>query len=139
MEQNLRVQEKLFKDQIEISVKLGNTHQLIENAQADQNCHRWTAFVVFEDQLLHQNCHKFIEKVHFGMHPTFGQEYVVGTVSPSKPVSISRIGWGYFNIPITIFWTEPTKLQNITIDHMLCFEGTGKARVVKFQMNKTRV
>ena len=73
------------------------------------------------------------------MHPTFNCEYRIGVSRPGQQIDIMSVGWGFFNIPMTIFFTKSLKKEEITIDHMLSFDGNGKSRVVNILMNKKRV
>ena len=51
------------------------------------------------------------------MHPSFGCEYIVARSSANSQVAIHKVGWGYFDIPMTIFWSKNLNLQNVIIDH----------------------
>ena len=51
-------------------------------------------FVKFEDSNFDANM--LIEKVRFGLHPTFGMEYRDIHTSPNRSFEMKYIGWGTF-------------------------------------------
>ena len=66
---------------------------------------------------------KYVEKVKFGLHPSFGvTEFNV----KSAPFEMKRLGWGTFEIPIEIYFRRDTgRRETLKVDHMLSFEGKG--------------
>ena len=66
---------------------------------------------------------KFIEKVRFGLHPTFGCEHRDVRANSSGTFDLTYIGWGYFDMPITIYWQKSTGIaqEPTTINHTLNF------------------
>jgi len=54
---------------------------------------------------------RIIEKVRFGLHPTFGAEYMDVRAGPSQKFEMSMTGWGTFDIPVTIHFRRDLCLQ----------------------------
>ena len=51
--------------------------------------------------------------------------------------SITYTGWGYFEVPMTIYWRKISgKKESLTIDHMLNFDGKGKWKQVTIPFDK---
>lgn len=130
IEEHRKTQEQYEK----IKILYGNHHELITNpkqSRSDSECvnrHKWTCFVEIAGT---NNTSKIIEKVSFGMHPTFGCTEVVIT---RNPFSISRIGWGTFEIPIKIYFKNIK--QTLTLNHYLSFDGSGKINVHLMKIKK---
>ena len=109
---NLRNQRVLYSDLVDVEMLLGNTHEELEvvdnvlvqqhRSKDKQNKHKWTVFVQFCDENLQRNLHKLIHKVIFELHPTFKGHMREVITRPRKLVQVSGIGYGFFNIPITI-------------------------------------
>jgi hypothetical protein len=139
-----------FGDFTEIELIYGNEHQTLNTSE--NNSHKWTAFVklkksigdkrsvinkfkneiniielvgTVEKNLSQTSLDKsfkdsdIIKNVTFRLHPTFNPPTVVITKAPFQ---ISRIGWGTFNIAITIQFNDYLKLENIELDHYLSFD-----------------
>ena len=67
--------------------------------------------------------------MRFGLHPTFGVEYKEIKAYEGKNLELSYIGWGTFDVPITIYWKKNIGMEeSLTIDHYLSFDGEGKWR-----------
>ena len=49
---------------------------------------------------------------------------------------MSRIGWGTFDIPITVYWKKHLKKEITSFDHYLNFDGNGKWKTVSVFLNK---
>ena len=84
------------------------------------NNHRWTAFVKFADPKVDKFSIKLIEKVRFGLHPSFGVDHMDVKSNAEGLFEIAFNGFGTFNVPITIFFRRETGLQHprkITLDH----------------------
>ena len=82
-----------------------------------------------------------IEKVRFGLHETFGVEYMDIKANPSGKFEMAFTGWGTFDIPITIHFKRELCLEpenrRMELDHELSFEGNGKWRSVNMPLKKT--
>jgi len=102
----------------------GNLHKKIKPKAelGAYNGHEWTVFVKFP---LDVSPHRYVQKVRFELHPTFKPSVIEMT---KQPFEIKRIGWGYFTIPITIYWQEWLKMPPTTINHTLCFDENGQTR-----------
>jgi len=61
----------------------------------------------------------FIKDIKFELHPTFNPPSVTRKYAP---FSIQRIGWGVFNIGITIKWQPWLKIGRTRLNHMLSFQ-----------------
>jgi hypothetical protein len=135
LEEYLKSQEGITK----IKIIYGNTHELVTNPKSSKsdktvkNSHKWSCFV----KILGQDSSKFIRKVQFGLHPTFGTTEID---VKSAPFQMTRIGWGTFEIPIKIFWHYEFGIKEpLELEHCLSFEGTGESKVYIFKIEKKKV
>ena len=65
-----------------------------------------------------------MRKVCFELDETFG---TIHNDKKQAPFELSRIGWGTFNIPISVFFRRETGIKDvIELNHELSFEGNGK-------------
>ncbi len=79
-------------------------------------------FVRTKDPKLEGSAIKYIEKVRYGLHPTFGAEYQdVRASEQNKNFEMTFIGWGTFEIPVTIFLRKGFHEKQITVSHYLNF------------------
>ena len=66
-----------------------------------------------------------IEKVRFGLHETFGMEYMDVKANPSGKFEMAFTGWGTFEIPVTIHFKRELCLEQanrkIELNHELSF------------------
>ena len=67
------------------------------------NRHNWNVFVRLVDNNLDIN--KYVRKVTFELDETFGTVFNDCKVAPFE---LGRIGWGTFNIPISIYFRRET-------------------------------
>ena len=125
-------QENILK----IKILYGNTHKIVEDPKVSRknpnltNKHRWSCFV----KVVGDDTSKFIRKVVFGLHPTFGTTEVQ---VKKFPFQITYTGWGTFEIPIKIYWHCNLKIkQPLELSHDLSFENTGQTKVYIFKYNK---
>ena len=86
---------------------------------------------------------RLIEKVRFGLHPTFGMDYMdikAGQVK-NGGFEMAFTGWGTFDIPVTIFFKRelclPPEQRKLELNHYLCFDGNGKWKNVVMPLKKT--
>ena len=112
-EVELQSQASLERQSKKFTIRYGNEHSLLNRVnpasgrEGGLNKHQWRVFVRCSTSL-----GLFVEKVKFGIDPSFGKtERVV--IKP--PFEFSAVGWGTFDIPITIYWKrwlqkEPTEL-----------------------------
>ena len=80
-----------------------------------------------------------IEKVRFGLHPSFGVDYQdIKTTNEKDEYAMTFKGWGCFNIPITIYFRRTTGLnpRTMSFDHMLNFDGAGKWKTISIMIPK---
>ena len=96
-------------------------------------------FVKFAQRNIEAN--RMIEKVRFGLHETFGMEYMDIKANPSKKFEMGFKGWGVFEIPITIYFRRelclPPEQRSFKLSHYLSFDGNGKWRSVNIPLKKT--
>jgi len=87
-------------------------------------------FVKANDKNVHLS--KIIDKVRFGLHETFGAEYIDARADATGKFEKSFTGWGTFDVPTTIFFKRETGLpiaeRKLELNHHLSFEGNGKWR-----------
>jgi len=142
MEGNLRKQNKLVGDLFDLKITFGNRHKLIPNGKelkgGEVNKHEWTMFVKFVDKKINPN--NLIEKVRFGLHPTFGMDYQDIKANPDQKFEMKFLGWGTFTIPVTIFFKRecqlPAENRQLKVDHYLSFDGNGKWKTITIQIKK---
>lgn len=72
--------------------------------------------------------------MHFELHPTFNPKDVI---VEKGPFSIKRIGWGVFNIPITIHFKGKLKLPPLKVQHYLSFGEAEEKQSVFFQIRRS--
>merc|ERR1712226_979627 len=81
----------------------------------------WTMYI---ECLLDKKFTKnFIEKVEYKLHETFKPNNII---CDKYPFEISRIGWGYFDIPIKIYFKAWTGIKPMKLSHLLRFSNGGK-------------
>lgn len=55
-------------------------------------------------------------------------------------MALGSIGWGYFDIPVTMFFRKETgKVDPFTYTWPLSFEGKGKSKKFKFTFDATKI
>ena len=116
----------------------GNRHREIKNPKGG-NKHEWTIFVKFQDKKI--NPAELIEKVRFGLHPTFGAEYMdIKAPDHKDSYEWSCVGWGTFGIPITIHFRRAVGLnpRTLELDHNLSFDGPGKWKTISMNIKKSQ-
>ena len=68
--------------------------------------HKWTAFVKPENDKFSPNLDKLISKIRIGLHATFRNPYKDIAAEKGKPLEWTNIAYGWFETPITIYWTQ---------------------------------
>ena len=63
------------------------------------------------DKNLENKLHLIIDKVRFGLHPTFGVDYREIKSSIGQKFEICYNGWGVFEVPISIYWNKKIGLN----------------------------
>jgi hypothetical protein len=61
---------------------------------------------------------KVIKKVTFYLHPTFTQSVIE---VEKAPFTITRIGWGAFNVTMKVEFQDYLNMEPMELDHFLCF------------------
>ena len=75
---------------------------------------------------------KYIKSVTYHLHPTFKPSVIKVT---EAPFLLSRVGWGWFDIPMDIEFQPWTKLPKMTLEHELCFENKGHTQSVLLEID----
>ena len=128
-----------------IQFTVGNRHELVKNPQKANsnskmvNKHKWTCFIELNHPKLKKMTYKLIDKVEFQLHETFRPPKRICKVKDNSPIEYSTIGWGTFDVPMTIFWKNGTGLSTASCEHELSFEGNGKWRTITLMMNRKKV
>lgn len=138
--EELRAEGRVMGDFTELKLVVGNRHESVKAKQnRAYNSHRWTMFVKFADKKISAN--HFIEKVRFGLHPSFGADYMDIKANPDGKFEFGCTGWGTFNVPVTIHFRRecgmPPEQRKMELDHNLSFEGAGKWRTIPILIKKT--
>jgi len=71
------------------------------------------------------------------LHESFAQNYISLN---NPPFSVRRIGWGYFDVIITIYWKKIAKQkQPLILTHELNFTGNGQKKkfVIKIEQSQS--
>lgn len=129
-EENLVVSNREIDDVEGVVILTGNRHQLVGSPSASGNEHDWTFFVRLSRPEL-------VSYIRVNLHPTFRPPFLI---LRSPPFEVRRIGWGYFNIQVTVVlkegweWVGGTEVRGelsdrkgaLALGWMLDFDGDGK-------------
>jgi transcription initiation factor IIF auxiliary subunit len=85
-------------------VKFDNTARYV-GKRSDRDWYEWKVFVDEDDDVLQK-----IEKVEYLLHRTFPNPLRRGT-NRENHFALKSSGWGYFNILITVFFTDGSRLE----------------------------
>ena len=114
----MRADNKLLRD---IKILFGNRHEIVASKRG--NTHRWTLFVKTAQEKKDGSAFKYIEKVRYRLHPSFGSEFVDIKGSISNPeFAFSANGYGTFSVPIEIFLRKGGLVRKLELVHMLNFD-----------------
>ena len=131
-EEKQEKEDKMEEDEQQQQVRLviGNLHEDITGI--NNNTHRWTMFVKQKGPtpIPSSSSSLLIKHVEFQLHPTFVPPSI--TVA-EPPFSISRLGWGVFNITVIV---EFTNGQLETFVHKLSFEKSKKQKKYVVNLQK---
>ena len=142
VEKELRARQLIAENQFPLRIQFGNRHEIVKNnkkGSAVQNNHRWTAFIKFTDPKVNQFSLRLIEKVRFGLHPSFGVDHMDVKANAEGKFEIAFNGFGTFTVPITIFFRREVGLpypRQVKLDHYLSFEGKGGWKTVQIDIEK---
>eukprot|EP00747_Dinoflagellata_sp_TGD_P179277 gnl/TRDRNA2_/TRDRNA2_29841_c0_seq1.p1 gnl/TRDRNA2_/TRDRNA2_29841_c0~~gnl/TRDRNA2_/TRDRNA2_29841_c0_seq1.p1 ORF type:complete len:339 (+),score=19.03 gnl/TRDRNA2_/TRDRNA2_29841_c0_seq1:67-1083(+) len=122
-------------------VRIGNRYETIANPQKSANKHCWTMFVEpvvegsAQETPRHEHAGKWlkartelsrhVKSVKFQLRPYFPSDVELRTA----PFIATRIGWGYFDVAVTITWKPALRTSPFQVDHELCFERGGSSEV----------
>ncbi|KAL0486681.1 YEATS family protein [Acrasis kona] len=98
-------------------VFIGNAHSV--RPRNGEDWHEWRLFVRMRDE---DNIEDYIDKVVVKLHPTFTPSTVVLS---DPPFEMKRLGWGVFNIKVTLHFKQEYNKKNLHTSHYLCFDGDG--------------
>ena len=135
----LRSENAFSGDFADLRLVYGNRHETVPANGYKGNTHKWTMFVKFTNK--HIDANRLIEKVRFGLHPTFGMDYMDIKANPSNKFEMQFTGWGTFTIPVTVHFRRELCLtpeqRQLQLDHYLCFDGNGKWQTINIPLKKT--
>lgn len=120
------VKLKQAGEKLKIKFQIGNTYYKIRDPEPSEQCpgalneHSWTFLVQLEGNKL--DTHEFIDKVNFKFLWGKESQYQV----KRYPFSVSKYGWGYFDIETTIHYKPWTNLQPRIKTVTQYFGGHGK-------------
>ncbi|CDW88400.1 yeats family protein [Stylonychia lemnae] len=147
--EELKQQGLLEGNLVKVKFMYGNDHKLIPNpkklnsqhlGEEIENKHTWTVFVRIvksQGQIIGNEAKKFISKVKFGLHPTFG---ATEQTVQQEPFQMTKIGWGTFEVPIEIhFRRETGKRDKVTLSHYLSFNGHGETKWFTVTFDKEKL
>jgi len=102
-------------------ITIGNEHSMVPDdiaviAPSGKLNNKWKMYVRGTE------VESLIEKVEFGLHPSFQPSKV--TVS-TAPWEIERVGWGFFVVNVTIHFLPSLKKQPCVFEHELFFQNGG--------------
>ena len=84
-----------------------------------------------------QYWHRIVKRVELKLHPTFRKPHERNLeFKPGEDeASFKTVAWGWFEIPITIYFQPALKIKPVTFEHTLNFSGAGKWRNVESQIS----
>ena len=110
---------------------IGNRHKLVEEAGQSTNKHDWTFFLAGKNFLVE----KLVSSVDIELHPTFpNPKFKLA----KAPFQFSRIGWGVFDIGVTVHFKEEFGLAPIKTSHYLSFSQPLTQRDLKVKVPKDK-
>ncbi|KAL6061274.1 Transcriptional regulator, Sir2 family protein [Balamuthia mandrillaris] len=95
---------------------VGNKHELVRSSSGEDNRHKWTMFVGLPDELVQKGlkAEDMIERVEYDLHPTFSPSKIS---VPKAPYELKRLGWGYFDVGVTVYWRSELNQQPARQQH----------------------
>ena len=88
---------------------------------------------------MHGSASEYIEKVRYGLHESFGSEYLDVKCSSQNPnFELTMTGWGIFEIPLTIFLKKGFHQRQLTVNHWLNFDAPCTQKSVELTMSKNK-
>jgi|MDSY01.1.fsa_nt_gb NAD-dependent SIR2 family protein deacetylase len=108
-----------------LNVVYGNTYRHVQNNANPQNEHAWCGFIRFEnrdgEQLVGHKCSDFIDEILFNMQNYFPPASVLKPSKLGNYQTPEYLGWGTFNIEITIRFKKHFNLNPVKFVHYLTF------------------
>ena len=130
----------LVKDQVSVSIEVGNYHEKIvkpdfakKKENSNEYTNHWTAFVRIQDLKSDLQLVDFVKCVDFKLPPSFRKKNAVKIytgkcndfckVNYDRPdeISLSYRGWDGFAIPITLHFLDEFGIDPMIINHRLNF------------------
>ena len=71
---------------------------------------------------------RLVSHVTFRLHETYkGNKLIKVDVRPGwSEVNLTKLAWGYFDLPITVHFHKHLGIEPLVVDHELSFQGAGK-------------
>ena len=133
-------------DIFDLYFTIGNTHKLEKNPKLTKqgnmrNKHNWTAFVRIADRHKPQiKLGMLVEKVKFQLHETFRPNVRIEKLKKGKEqIEITYSGWGYFDLPVTIYFKKETGLEPMSVEFELNFDDNGAWRDYKTRISRKKL
>ena len=126
----------LEKQFIKLKFNYGNTWKEVPHPKKPgETSNNWRAHL----KLVNEDSQKYIKYVEFELHPTYAGDKIIKKCK--APFEIERLAWGYFNLPITIYFTDLIESDPIVINHMLYFQTNGKNenQIVKVKLKQNPI
>jgi len=96
----------------------------------DKDWKRWTLYLDMENEK--DDIEKYLDKIVVHLHPTFSPP-VLEFKKP--PFQVERVGWGVFNIDITLYFQKNTKKPPMDISWYLSFRDGGRQKTVDLEFD----
>ena len=82
-------------------------------------------------------CSAFISKVKWELHESFRVPIRTKEAVDGENFECGSTGWGYFDIPITIYFTKETGLAPLSVYHSLSFDNGGEWQDFEFDISES--
>ena len=112
-----------------IRIKFGNHYEELKQFPERKNTHKWKFFV----ETLKFPTDKIVKKLYIKLHESFKIPMV--TVDHA-PFTLSRVGWGYFDLECTIHFKDWVQQKPLTIVHELNFNQPLTEKVVVLRISE---
>ena len=118
-----------------IRIFVGNHYELVD---VPGKCvHSYTLYVNFEDPAILKKSASFINRVKWELHETYKNPIRETAAVNGKQFEFKARAWGWFDVPITIYWHSKTGLKATTVNHTLYFNPAGKQKVYEFEIKES--
>jgi len=108
-------------------LELGNAHKDLP-AHPGHNCHEWTIILRQpQDQAAQHDLAELVDHVVYDLHPTFCPSQVQVA---KPPFTLTRIGWGVFDVGVTVHWKKHLNQPISYFTHRLSFRDSETSALV---------